>query len=74
MYSISSFVNQIICNSKIYGEYYFNDELVTVYSHYSYRLFIIINNDIHNVSNEDFGTTLLTKKEWRNRKINTILK
>lgn len=72
--SISSFVNQIISNSKIYGEYYFNDELVTVYSHYSHRLFIIVNNDIHKVDNDDFGTTLLTKKDWRDRKINTILK
>ena len=74
MYSISSFVNQIICNSKIYGEYYFNGDLVTVYSHYSHRLFIIVNNDIHKVDNDDFRTTLLTKKEWLDRKINTILK
>ena len=72
--SISSIVNQIISSSKVYGEYYFNDELVTVYSHYSYRLFIIVNNDIHKVDNDDFRTTLLTKKEWLDRKINTILK
>lgn len=70
-------------NSKFYGEYYckkvkdfFDDgKLVTVYSHYSLRLFTIDkNNKIFKIHHTDFGTTFFTKDEWRDTKINCILK
>lgn len=73
----------LMMNSKLYGEYYckevkdfFNEgDKVTVYSHYSYRLFTIGKNKrIFRVHQTDFGTTLFTKDEWRNKKINSILK
>lgn len=66
--------DKLVSNSKIYGEYYFNGGLVTVYSHYSYRLFLLHNNKIYCLDNSDFGNTIFTKKEWRNIKINTIIK
>lgn len=73
----------LMMNSKFYGEYYckkvkdfFDDgQIVTVYSHYSFRLFTIGKNKrIFRVHYTDFGTTFFTKEEWRNKKINSILK
>ena len=70
-------------NSKFYGEYYckkvkdFFEEgdLVTVYSHYSYRLYTVNKqNRIFRIHHVDFGTIFFTKEEWRNKKINKILK
>ena len=70
-------------NSKYYGEYYcknvkdfFNEgELVTVYSHYSFRLYTTSKqNRIFRIHHTDFGTIFFTKEEWRNKKINRILK
>ena len=70
-------------NSKFYGEYYckkvkdFFEEgdLVTVYSHYSYRLYTVNKqNRIFRIHYVDFGTIFFTKEEWRNKKINKILK
>jgi hypothetical protein len=75
-------VDILMENSNVYGEYYckkvkdfFNEgDLVTVYSHYSYRLFTI-NKDmkIFRINYIDFGTTFFTKEEWRNKKIKYIL-
>ena len=76
-------VDILISNSKFYGEYYckslkdfFNEgDLVKVYSHYSFRLFTIgKNKKIFRTHHTDFGTTFFTKEEWRNKKINSILK
>jgi hypothetical protein len=73
----------IIQNSKVYGEYYckkvkdFFDEgdLVTVYSHYSFRLYTIGKTGrVFKIHYTDFGSTFFTKDEWRNKKINKILK
>jgi hypothetical protein len=73
----------LMMNSKFYGDYYckkvkdfFDDgQIVTVYSHYSYRLFTIGKNKrIFRIHHTDFGTTLFTKEEWRNKKINRVLK
>lgn len=73
----------LIMNSKFFGEYYckkikdfFNDgDRVSIYSHYSYRLYTIGNNKkIFKVHYTDFGTTFFTEQEWRNLKINKILK
>ena len=70
-------------NSKFYGEYYckkvkdFFEEgdLVTVYSHYSYRLYTVNKqNRIFRIHYVDFGTIFFTKEECRNKKINKILK
>ena len=70
-------------NSKFYGEYYckkvkdFFEEgdLVTVYSHYSYRLYTVNKkNRIFRIHHVDFGTIFFTKEECRNKKINKILK
>lgn len=70
-------------NSKFYGEYYckkvkdFFEEgdLVTVYSHYSYRLYAVgKQNKIFRIHHVDFGTIFFTKEECRNKKINKILK
>jgi hypothetical protein len=76
--------HQILMSScKPYGEYFskkvkdFFDEgdKVTVYSHHSYRLFAVGKNDkIFKIHHVDFGTTFFTKEEWRNKKINKILK
>lgn len=72
----------LMMNSKFYGEYYcksvkdfFNEgDLVTVYSHYSYRLFTLGHNKkIFRVHYTDFGTIFFTKEEWRNKKINQLL-
>jgi hypothetical protein len=73
----------IIENSKFYGQYYtkkvkefFNEgDLITVYSHYSLRLYTIGNSGrIFRIHHTDFGTTFFTISEWRNKKINKILK
>ena len=70
-------------NSKFYGEYYckkvkdFFEEgdLVTVYSHYSYRLYAVgKKNKIFRIHHVDFGTIFFTKEEWRSKKINKILR
>lgn len=70
-------------NSKFYGEYYskkikdFFEEgdLVTVYSHYSYRLYTVNKqNRILRIHFSDFGIYFFTKEEWRNKKINKILR
>ena len=76
-------VDILISNSKFYGEYYckslkdfFNEgDLVKVYSHYSFRLFTIgKDKKIFRIHHSYFGTTFFTKDEWRNKKINSILK
>lgn len=77
-------MNEIVLqNSKLFGEYYtkkvkdfFEDgDLVEIYSHYTLRLFTIGRNDkIFRVHNTDFSTTFFSKEEWRNKKINLILK
>lgn len=73
----------VITNSKYYGDYYckkvkdFFEEgdLVTVYSHYSYRLYTTNKQKrIFRIHHVDFGTIFFTKEEWRNKKINKILK
>jgi len=70
-------------NSKFYGKYYckkvkdFFEEgdLVTVYSHYSYRLYAVgKQNKIFRIHHVDFGTIFFTKEEWRSKKINKILR
>jgi hypothetical protein len=70
-------------NSKIYGEYYtkeikgYFDEgsLVTVYTNYSLRTFTIDKNEnVFTIQHLDFGTIFFTKEEFRNKKINKILK
>jgi hypothetical protein len=70
-------------NSKFYGEYYckkvkdFFEEgdLVTVYSHYSFRLYAVgKQNKIFRIHYVDFGTIFFTKEEWRSKKINKILR
>lgn len=72
----------LISTSKFYGNYYsrylegfFNEgDLITIYSHYSYRLFTIGKDKrIFRVNNSDFGTIFFNKEEWRNKKINSIL-
>lgn len=76
-------IDELVKNSKYYGQYYckkekdFFDEgdFITVYSHYSYRLFTIgKDKKIFRIHHLDFGTTFFTKDEWRNKKINSILK
>lgn len=76
-------IDELVTNSKYYGEYYckkvkdFFDEgdKVIIYSHYSYRLFTIgKSKSIFRIHHVDFGTTFFTKDEWRNKKINKILK
>lgn len=77
-------MNEILMmNSKFYGEYYcnkvkdyFNEgDKVIVYSHQSYRLFTIGRNEkIFRIHYTDFGSTFFTLEEWRNEKINSILK
>ncbi len=73
----------LLKNSKFYGEYFcskvkdFFDEgdVVKVYSHYSLRLFTVgKKGKIFKIHYVDFGTTFFTKDEWRNKKINKILK
>jgi hypothetical protein len=73
----------LIKKSKLYGEYYtlaLKDyfsygELIKVYSHYSYRVFTISKDKkIYRIHNNDFGRIFFTKEEWRNKKINKILK
>lgn len=73
----------LMMNSKFFGEYYckgvkdyfVDGDKVIIYSHYSYRLYTIAKNKkIFRVHHTDFGTTFFTKKEWRNKKINKILK
>jgi hypothetical protein len=70
-------------STKEYGEYFtkklkgfFQEgQIVKVYSHHSYRLFAIgENNNIFRVHHTDFGTLFFTIDEWRNKKINKILK
>lgn len=70
-------------NSKIFGEYYTkkvkgffeHGDLVKVYSHYSLRLFTIGRNEkIFKIHHTDFSTTFFSKQEWRNKKINLLLK
>lgn len=70
-------------NSKFYGKYYckkvkdFFEEgdLVTVYSHYSFRLYAVgKQNKIFRIHHVDFGTIFFTKEEWRSKKINKILR
>lgn len=70
-------------NSQFYGEYFckrvkgFFEEgqLIKIYSHFSLRLYAVGKNDeIFKVHYTDFGTTFFTKDEWRNKKINSILK
>ena len=62
----------LLMNSKFYGNYYckkvkdfFNEgELVTVYSHYSFRLFTIgESGKIFRIHHVDFGTIFFTKDE-----------
>jgi len=74
---------ELLNNSKFYGEYYckkvknfFDDgDFVTVYSHYSLRLFTLSKTGkIFKIHHTDFGSTFFTKKEWRDKKINKILK
>ena len=73
----------LMMNSKFYGEYYckkvkdfFNDgDKVTVYSHYSFRLFTIDKDKkIFRIHHTDFRTTFFTKEEWRNKKMSLVLK
>lgn len=73
----------LMMNSQFYGEFFtrkvkdfFDDgDKVTIYSHFSYRLYTLgKNNKIFRVHYTDFGTTFFTKDEWRNKKINKILK
>ena len=70
-------------NSKFYGKYYckkvkdFFEEgdLVTVYSHYSHRLYTVNKqNRMFRIHYVDFGTIFFTKEEWINKKINKILR
>jgi hypothetical protein len=70
-------------NSKVFGQYYtkkikdYFDEgqLVTVYAHHSLRIFTTDKNgNIFKIQHPDFGTIFFTKCEWRNKKINKILK
>ena len=76
-------VDILISNSKFYGDYYckslkdfFNEgDFVKVYSHYSFRLFTLgKDKKIFRIHRVDFGTIFFTKDEWRNKKINSILK
>jgi hypothetical protein len=76
-------LDTLMMNSKLYGEYYtielkdyFNyGELVKVYSHYSYRLFTIGKDDkIFKIHHSEFGKVFFTKEDWRNKKINKIIK
>lgn len=73
----------LLMNSKFYGNYYckkvkdfFNEgDLVTVYSHYSFRLFTMSDSGkIFRIHHVDFGTIFFTKEEWRNKKINKVLR
>ena len=70
-------------NSKFYGKYYckkvkdFFDEgeLIDVFSHYSFRLYAVgKQNKIFRIHHVDFGTIFFAKEEWRNKKINKILR
>lgn len=73
----------LITKSKLYGEYYTLElkdyfsygEIIKVYSHYSYRLFTISKDKkIYRIHHTEIGTVFFTKEEWRNKKINKILK
>jgi len=73
----------LMMNSKLFGQYYCkkvkdffdDDDLINVYSHFSYRLFTIDKTGrIFRIHHVDFGTIFFTKEEWRNKKINKILK
>mgnify|MGYP003340508058 CR=1 FL=1 len=73
----------ILENSQIYGTYFCNKlkgyfdegQQVTVYSHYSLRLFTLDKNGkMFKVHYTDFESVFLTKEEWRNKKIKSILK
>jgi len=73
----------LIKKSKLYGEYYTLElkdyfsygELIKVYSHYSYRVFTISKDKkIYRIHHTEFGTVFFKKEEWRNKKINKILK
>lgn len=67
--------------SKYYGEFYCSEvdnffeegEKVTVYSHFSYRLYTIKNNKIFRIAHNDFGSIFFTKEEWRNKKLKSLL-
>jgi hypothetical protein len=76
-------MDSILVSSKLYGQYYCNKvkdffdegDLVDVYSHYSLRLFTYSKTGkLFKIHHADFGTTFFTKDEWRNKKINKILK
>jgi hypothetical protein len=76
-------IDELVKNSKYYGQYYckkvkdFFDEgeFITVYSHYSYRLYVVNKQKrIFRIHHVDFGTIFFTKEEWRNKKINSVLK
>ena len=78
-----AWIEALIKNSKFYGEYYTLElkdyfsygELIKVYSNYSYRIFTIGKNDkIFRIHHTEFGTFFFTKEEWRNKKLNKILK
>lgn len=70
-------------NSKFYGRYYckkvkdfFEEgEIVDVFSHYSYRLYTVgKQSKVFRIHHVDFGTIFFTKEQWRDKKINKILK
>jgi hypothetical protein len=74
-------ISDLISKSKIIGHFYTkqlddhfsNGDLVTVYSHYSYRVFTINkNNKPFRIHHTDFGAIFFTKDEWRDMKINCI--
>jgi hypothetical protein len=73
----------LINNSKFYGEYYTLElkdyfsygELIKVYSNYSLRLFTISKDErIYRIHHTEFTKVFFTKEEWRNKKLNKILK
>lgn len=74
-------INDLISKSKVIGQFYtthlddnFSDgDLVTVYSHYSFRIFTVNNNGKpYRIHHTEFGRIFFTKDEWRNLKINSI--
>ena len=74
-------INDLVSKSKVIGQFHTTHltdnfsygDLVTVYSHYSFRVFAINNNgEPYMIHYTEFGKIFFTKDEWRDLKINSI--
>jgi hypothetical protein len=83
--SQSIHITQLKSSSKLFGRYITNGDLpggkfksgeeIEVYSNYSQRLYIISKDfRVINIKNEYFGKYIFTLQDWRNMKIEKIIK